>query len=531
MPKANLQHFSEKDFIPKKVGSTVRCSFKDNTTDAYYSPFNSSEVVIGLTATVGTNLTQVVKILKELFEEFAYQAYEIKISRDIIDKLPIKYRKQIERRKKGEAKIVDCFYEEKETEYRRYFRLMSWGDTFCEETNDKGILGYAAAGVIAKQRTYSERCSWIISSLKRPEEVMALKRIYNGGFYLIGAYSDEGKRFSYLKNKGMSCEEASALIERDQKDRQNNFGQSTYETFALSDYFINADWGYHSIKKALERFIHLLFGNPYLTPTFDEYAMFSAFGSSLLSLDLGRTVGAIIANPHNEILAMGYNDVPKFGGGLYETLQDRGEYLETKAGRDFTVGRNQSKQYCEYKIQQLQNQQLRKEEVFHEKTAEICLKDNIEYMRAVHAEMEAILGCARKGISTRGCTLYVTTFPCHECAKNIIAAGIERVVFIEPYPKSLTLHFHKETTKLGLSRNDGKLNFEPYVGVGPRRFFDLFSMHLGSGYPTRRQDDNGYVIPFKPREAYLRTPLYPVSYQDREQYAKQYFDAKLIEDP
>ena len=32
--------------------------------------------------------------------------------------------------------------------------------------------------------------------------------------------------------------------------------------------------------------------------------------------------------------------------------------------------------------------------------------------------------------------MYVTTFPCHNCAKHIIAAGLERVVYLEPYPKS-----------------------------------------------------------------------------------------------
>src|ERR1035441_9924393 len=64
------------------------------------------------------------------------------------------------------------------------------------------------------------------------------------------------------------------------------------------------------------------------------------------------------------------------------------------------------------------------------------LFDMTEYGRAVHAEMDALLTCARSGISPRNGTLYTTTFPCHNCTRHLVAAGIRRVVYIEPYPKS-----------------------------------------------------------------------------------------------
>lgn len=59
-----------------------------------------------------------------------------------------------------------------------------------------------------------------------------------------------------------------------------------------------------------------------------------------------------------------------------------------------------------------------------------------EFVRAVHAEMEALLSSTRIGVSTRRAILYCTTFPCHNCAKHIIDAGVKRVVYIEPYAKS-----------------------------------------------------------------------------------------------
>ena len=76
------------------------------------------------------------------------------------------------------------------------------------------------------------------------------------------------------------------------------------------------------------------------------------------------------------------------------------------------------------------------------------LFDITEYGRAVHAEMEALLTCARAGISPRGGTIYSTTFPCHNCAKHIVTSGIERVVFVEPYPKSKALELHDDSIEI-----------------------------------------------------------------------------------
>jgi len=54
----------------------------------------------------------------------------------------------------------------------------------------------------------------------------------------------------------------------------------------------------------------------------------------------------------------------------------------------------------------------------------------------VHAEMNAILYAARIGVSVINTTLYVTLSPCQDCLKNIIACGINRVVYGEEYDES-----------------------------------------------------------------------------------------------
>ena len=56
-------------------------------------------------------------------------------------------------------------------------------------------------------------------------------------------------------------------------------------------------------------------------------------------------------------------------------------------------------------------------------------------IRTVHAEQNAIINCARNGVSTLGSTLYVTMTPCRVCAMIIIQAGIKSVIARNKYQK------------------------------------------------------------------------------------------------
>lgn len=54
-------------------------------------------------------------------------------------------------------------------------------------------------------------------------------------------------------------------------------------------------------------------------------------------------------------------------------------------------------------------------------------------VRTVHAEMNALLQCAKYGITVGGADLYVTHFPCLPCTKSIIQAGISRLYYAQDY--------------------------------------------------------------------------------------------------
>lgn len=157
------------------------------------------------------------------------------------------------------------------------------------------------------------------------------------------------------------------------------------------------------------------------------------------------------------------------------------------------------------------------------------LREITEFGRVVHAEMEAILACARGGVRMRGSTLYGTTFPCHNCAKHIVASGIKRVVHVEPYAKSRAAALHDDSISLGFDATAKdepplKVRFEPFVGIGPRRFFDRFSLRLGSGRRIRRKEADGLVIKWELEKGCLRKQMLPYSYLELETAAARYFD-------
>ncbi|EEX64309.1 deoxycytidylate deaminase [Vibrio metoecus] len=242
-----------------------------------------SEIVIGLVGAVGTELSEIKKIITDRLEAFNYSCEEIRISRDII-----------------------CLFEEIPDELSNYQKanaLMSAGNIIRKKSGDNSILALAAASQINCIR---ERCStsndleplrrkaFIISSLKHPEEVQKLRTIYSRGFYLIGIHSSEISRRDFLiANKGMSENEANLLIKRD-ADESDKHGQHTRDTYHLSDFFIDYGSNRHKAQYDIWRTLDLMFGKPFVTPTFDEFAMFMAFSSSLRSADLSRQVGAVM---------------------------------------------------------------------------------------------------------------------------------------------------------------------------------------------------------------------------------------------
>jgi hypothetical protein len=112
----------------------------------------------------------------------------------------------------------------------------------------------------------------------------------------------------------------------------------------------------------------------------------------------------------------------------------------------------------------------------------------------------------------------VTTFPCHECARNIIAAGIDRVVYIEPYAKSLALELHANALQLDKEGDTSKIPFVPFLGVAPRNYSNMFGMH-------KRKGDDGKIVFWDATKA---NPRVSGSFWSYVQYEKE--DLKVLRD-
>jgi deoxycytidylate deaminase len=504
-----------------------------------------SELVIGLVAAVGAETGPIIELLTETLSLAGYAVKLVKISKQVIHHLA-----------EPESYGSDNF--------KRYQSYMDAGNKAREAANDPSILATGAASIIAEYRRQIRedemsgmpastdaqfnqgrpsaesvpKTAFIIDSLKRPEEIDKLRVIYSTGFLLLGIHSELERRVRYLVNaKGMKRKKALHLIERDRSDRKDDYGQLVNKTFHLADCFVHLTGSHDRMRCDLKRIIELCFGSPFITPTFDEMAMFHAFSSSLRSADLSRQVGAVIARD-NQILATGANDCPQAGGGLYWPKREAASscIADEPNGRDFQRGydsnKREQRQISKRIAKSLAGRfKLKEWKPIRDELLKGDIRDLTEFGRVVHAEMEALLSCSRQGIITAKADLYSTTFPCHNCAKHIIAAGISRVVYVEPYPKSKALEFHSEailTSESKAATNRPRVLFEPFVGIGPRRFFELFSMHLGSSYAVKRKDpDSGKKVAWTIASGRLRTQMKPLSYLNFENLAERYFLAKV----
>ncbi|MEO7272692.1 MAG: anti-phage dCTP deaminase [Vicinamibacterales bacterium] len=466
--------------------------------------YPESELVFGVTALVGTDISQLQSTLDTHLKRFGYRLNGIKLSTFLQEDAVVKRHR------------VDVAVE---SEYRRISTLMDAGNKTREVSGRPDVMALYAASAISESRNWSENPTFpavvhLMDSLKRPEEVAVLRRIYGPGFFLIGVYSPEVDRKAHLEERGMSRDEADNLIERD-RDEGVKTGQRTRATFHLADVIVRLDRSDLGLfKNQVKRFVDLVFGNPFETPTADEHAMFLAYAASFRSADLSRQVGAVVVSEAGEVIATGANDVPQFGGGLYwPGPQDQ---------RDHVRGTDSNKAAIEGIVRDIVqritpgSRQLTSEEI-EGRLAGGQLHDLTEFGRMVHAEMEAIASCARVGVSTRKGVMYTTTFPCHNCAKHIVAAGIREVQYVEPYPKSRASELHGDSISVEVAE-EGKVLFKPFVGVTARRYVDLFSLQLGSGRNLVRKVGSQKAV-FERMNAAPRVPMPPASYLEREKIA------------
>jgi deoxycytidylate deaminase len=501
-----------------------------------------AELVFGFVYAVGTDAEPVIRVLERYLKQYQYKSEEFRVSEKL--------------------KTLDLGISfEMRSEFDKMNALMDAGNEACRRASDDRILAVMAINHIASSRVEDdqkrpkemERTAHLIRSLKRPEEVQLLRQVYRPGFFLIGIADDDDSQAAYLtKVIGLTEDETGKLIMRDQ-DEHLKYGQRTRDTFYLADVFVQR--GGDAYKKQLERFLELVFGHPFKTPTREEHAMFMAYASAARSAQLGRQVGAAIATSEGDVVAVGMNEVPSQKGGPYwdgdpEDHRDHTRRIDSNFdhrdrivksiidnldGKLLTAANllsivklvvgDLTRLAAPADLDRLAAEQVEKnnssltsKEEASERIHSSDLRDITEYGRAVHGEMDAILTCARLGISIQGKYLFVTTFPCHNCTRHIITAGIKKVYYVEPYPKSRARDLHSDAICFDEreAAKTGKIPFLPFVGIGPRRYLDFFSLDLSSGRAVERKDDNGIPVIRAKSARPPRVPMLPLSYLERE---------------
>jgi deoxycytidylate deaminase len=353
-----------------------------------------------------------------------------------------------------------------------------------------------------KPDSYIGGTAYFFDQFKRKEEIDLLRQVYGRLFIVISLYSEKRNRLQYLINRiAMDHAEArfddshvtiaTKLMNRDQLEENEKNGQRLEEAFPSADLFINLD-DPDGAEKLVTRFLDALFGANFVSPTREEYGMYLARNSALRSVDLSRQVGAALFSADGEVITLGCNEVPKALGGTYWT-GDLGDARDFQKGHDANERIKRSllvdfaKRLKEAGlIKQDQDKDVAR--FIIDATArggalrDAQLMDLLEFGRMIHAEMSAICDAARQGRVLKHSILYCTTFPCHICAKHIVASGISKVVFVEPFPKSYAEQLHGDAIVIGRSVDSTKVSFEH--GISPFRYRDLFARE-------RRKNDIG----------------------------------------
>lgn len=439
------------------------------------------EIVVGIVAAVGTPIDLAVDLTTQVLEGFGYSVEVLHLS-NFLDRF----------------KLENPPVPKGATLVQRIDALMTRGTEAREVTGRDDILALAAIADIHNRRGQGKavraRTAYVLRQLKHPAEIQLLRETYGEGFFALGFYSPRAHREQYMRQGGARPEEIERLIDRDEHEGLKS-GQRFRDTFHLGDAFVLLDSQGRRAEEEIRRIFSLVFGTEIITPSREEFGMFQAFGAALRSAQMGRQVGACLLSSLGDVVSVGTNEVPRAHGGSYWEGDE-------PDGRDHRLGVDSNDEMKARLIEEILDRLeeagllrgVREDPSTAEAAARALMQSRIaaliEFGRAVHAEADAISAAGRLGVSTRGTDLFCTTFPCHLCAKQIVAAGIRSVTFIEPYPKSLATELHGDAICLEDSV-EGKVLFKPFVGVAPRRYIQLFSMLSPSGNLVPRKGADG----------------------------------------
>lgn len=490
----------------------------------------TAEVVIALCGPLGTPLHEVGQTFKQLLlgSDYRYEKVEIIKLSDEIRRVA-----RLDPQERSISKLIDAGNVLRQDHGHAVLARLAIKRITLERERlqpppeaQRTIFDTAAPAIAP---TASKRVCHIIDSIKHAEELRLLRSVYGDMLHVVGVYSPIEKRLERLDRRKTVHDEVHQLIDRDSGEEIEH-GQRVEDTFPQADFFLRVDAETDSERRSrVRRFLDLMLGTSIMTPTVHERAMYAAYSAARNSACLSRQVGAALTSSQGEVISTGWNDVPRAFGGLYETTKQGASDDEDKRCWNLEGGRcfndDEKNKIAETVVGRLVEAKVigehAREAAFRAIRHDSQLKSLIEFSRAVHAEMHAILNAgAAHGSQVRGGKLFVTTYPCHSCARHLVAAGVKEVYFLEPYRKSLATKLHADAITEREDATD-KVRLLPFDGVAPSRFLRFFSMHQGG-----RKDKSGRM---KIRDAYPVTAITLEAISTLESFAVRALESTGLE--
>lgn len=374
----------------------------------------------------------------------------------------------------------------------------SFLDQYGEEKyNNLDILAHQAClylklirADLKNKNKEDHRTYFVVECFRNPAEINYFrKRFYE--FYLFSVFRDQSKRVAAGKSLyNLTESECDAIDKADQgKDYIDYvYAQNIKTCVNLADIAVTNNKTPEDYEKQLLKYFALIKSPGCVTPTHEERNMHLAYSVSLNSTCISRQVGAVISK-NGYVIGVGWNDVESFNVGcLYRYKRD----VSTIEAEFFPLGYKDDHEsikkiiigdglkleenFC-YKDEYgnfKKNKSMQGEDI-----AESCQNiinkiktKSLQECRSLHAEENAILQVARTHAGNlEDAVIYTTTFPCELCTKKILQVGISKIIYCEPYPKSIS-------NSVFFPEHLRKIEIVPFDGVKSPSFFRLFKSFL-----------------------------------------------------
>ncbi|MFI5330890.1 MAG: deoxycytidylate deaminase, partial [Desulfobaccales bacterium] len=424
-----------------------------------------SVIILGFTGSIGSGCTFISRKIPEI-SKHNYKHFKLSdIIRKHLDKTGFKDRVSIE--------VMQNIGNELRNDHGREYLIKTLIDN-----------------IFSEKEKYEDCNEIIIDGIKNTEEINYLRSFPY--FFLFSIQADREIRLRRSIGKIVTC--GPEFLEADKRDEVESYeyGQQVKACDYLADIILlNNDLIPDFPDSKKEEYIRSIYikyivpieilregkHSPDIKPSIDEFSMTTAYAISKMSSCEKRKVGAVIVDIHKPeggvitnkdkkiteipfIVSTGYNEVPV---GSYMCIYDP-EYQ--KCYRDYRQEQYAPKlKFCpncgkriEIKIECKNCSEI------YDKFVKICKKCHkeidsqvicdcgknifleflpggketpgklLDLCRSLHAEENALLNLVKIGRkSNENIILYTTTQPCNLCANKIVAAGIKKVVFAEPY--------------------------------------------------------------------------------------------------